>query len=205
VPGLDSTQQTVIISRWVAGSPPTLTQWGGTAAGNGNAYGFGLLQDSTGQVALLGNDVIFSSDGSSNSSASWLSGYGVIAPTAYFVNQSSSISWDCFNGTSFQSTYGSGITDGYGLALGADGSLYGSQGNHNPAAVYKIPPGGGAATTITTVPMAVVTVEADSAGQNIYLAGYGDGNTVWQLNLATGVKTVYGCDPNSTRACGATE
>lgn len=156
------------------------------------------------QVGALRAHLIFSSDGSSVQTASWLGDYGILTPTAYLRLDYGTVTSTCFDGSN-PITWATGVTDGYGLALAADGSLFAGQGTTNPATVWRVPPGGGAAVAVTTVPMIVVTVVADLAGNYVYVAGVDDGNTIWQIDVATGAKVVYGCDPSSTHACGATQ
>jgi hypothetical protein len=201
VPGADPTRKVGTIYHYVP-STTTLTVWGTDQRGTN--YGTGLVLDAQGNVLTLGT--IFNPSGTMSQVASWIVTYGVITPTAYFAinNGQTGFVEMCLDGTGSM-PYGSGITDGYGLAVGTDGALYSSQGNHNPANVWKLPPGALTATSIATVPMNVMAVVADPSGKYIYLAGSGDGNTVWRVDTSTGTKVVYGCDTTgSTRACGAT-
>jgi hypothetical protein len=202
VQGADSSQTTAVIYRYVP-STAGLQMW--ATDPRGSYYGRSLVQDANGSVLSLGSGTIFSSDGTMSQAANWLSIYAVIGPTAFYVESGgTAIEKLCFDG-SHSTPYASGITDGYGLAIGSDGALYSSQGNTNPATVWKVPPGGGTAISFATVPMDVVTVEADPSGPYIYLAGSLDGNTVWRVDTSTGAKVVYGCDSKgSTRACGST-
>jgi len=88
-----------------------------------------------------------------------------------------------------QMVYASGFGDGYGLAMGLDGSLYVGQGNSNPTTIYKIPPGGGTASVLAVVPSTLtMNLVCDQYG-NLYVSGY---NTVYRINLSTEEVEVYG-------------
>jgi hypothetical protein len=175
---------------------------GGLAVG---AFGLGVLSDSAGHVIALRQDVAFNSNGSSAGPLSFAGDYMVFSDRwVYVMSATRNTVWRmCFDGSG-ASAYGTGFGDGYGLALGSDGSLYFGQGNTNPATIYKVPPGGGTVIPLTQVPMAVLAVAADPNASAIYVSGTGDENTVWRIDTTSGAKMVYGCDPNSARHCGAT-
>ncbi|MFT4626097.1 MAG: hypothetical protein ACI8PZ_004769 [Myxococcota bacterium] len=95
-----------------------------------------------------------------------------------------------------RSVWGTGCVDGYGMALGLDGSLYCSQGNTEPASVHRIPPEGGAATVLGTVPAKVLFVATHPVTGNIYLAGFGAaGDDVYEMDPVTGDSVLYGDAP----------
>lgn len=95
-----------------------------------------------------------------------------------------------------ESVWGTGCTDGYGLARGVDGSLFCSQGNTQPAAVHQIPPDGGAALVVGYVPSAVLFVATHPVTGKVYLAGYGvGGNDVFEFDPVTGESVLYGDAP----------
>jgi hypothetical protein len=203
VAGVDSSQTNAVIYHWVPGSSG-VTPWG--TGGAANAFGFGLLLDTNNDVIDLRDGQVFKNGGTSWFLEGWLGDDAVITPTGvfHFSSVATQIDESCFDGSS-SLTYASGFTDGYGFAMLPDGSMYVGQGNHDPSTIWKISPGGGSASALTTVPMGVPTLAPDPQGSYVYGAGYGDGNTVWRIDTTSGAIMVYGCDPvGSTRPCGAT-
>jgi hypothetical protein len=178
-----------------------------TAAGGTNDnYGEGILEDSAGHVLVLRKGLVFNaSDGSpATTRQSWILDYMVLTPTwVYNVGATRNyLLRTCFDGGGGE-LWGSGITDAYGLAVDGGGTLYFSQGNTNPATVFKVPWSGGAAQAVTTVPSNVLALAIDPSGQAVYTAG-GNDATIWKIDTTTGAKVVYGCDPASTHHCGDT-
>jgi hypothetical protein len=170
--------------------------------------GMGILADAAGNVIALRKNQVFDKNGNPLGTVPWAGDFMVFSSTWTYVmgNTHNYVLEECFDGTdnaSWPSPIGS-FSDGAGLAMGADGSLYFGQGNTNPATIYKLGPAGGVPTLLTGVPMDVLGLEIDPTGTTLYASGAGDFNTVWAIDVASGSKVVYGCDPNSARKCGAT-
>jgi hypothetical protein len=167
-------------------------------------YGKGILADAGGNIIVLRRNLVYDSNATKLGTFAWGVDYMVITDGAVFSIDTGRtlLLQQCFDGSMVSLV--THVTDGYGLAVGPDGSFYYGQGNTNPAGVFKVAPGGGAPQQLTTVPMSVFAVAIDPSGSNVYVSGGGDHNTLWKINTATGAKVVYGCDPASTHKCGDT-
>jgi hypothetical protein len=179
-------------------------------------FGFGILEDSAGNVVAPRKGLVFDKVGNQlGDISSWTGDFLVFTSTSVFkmAVTKDSIIQSCFDGNGpsganpISYTPPFGFQDGSGLAIAPDGTLYFGQGNTTPSTIYKVSPVGAppyTAQMLASVPMQVLNVSIDAGGSALYLSGSGDFDTVWKINTATGAKVVYGCDARSTRKCGDT-
>jgi hypothetical protein len=165
-------------------------------------YSWDVLGDVNGTILATRSGSVWNSNGTAKSMFAYPSAFMLITATSSYAISGDTVTISCHDGSK-SVAWGTGLTDGYGLAIAPDGSLWAGQGNHNPSAIWRVPPGGGAAVSVLTVPEDVTSVVADPTGF-IYVAGFSDGNTVWRIDPVKMTKVVYGCDPKSMRKCGDT-
>jgi hypothetical protein len=172
------------------------------AATGTNGFGWGILRDATGRVlACASAPSLFSPSGQPQPKN--LEGTFLLVRDGWAYRRSNdAIEKVCADGTNTLSSTYANVHDNYGLAFGPDGTIYTGQGNTFPSTVYAIPPGGGSAVPIATLPGAVTFVATDAAGY-VYVAGWGSStlDTLWRIDPKTQTKRVYGCDPRTAFPC----
>ena len=80
-------------------------------------------------------------------------------------------------------------SDFYGVAVGPDGTLYGTVNGYGPASLIRINPATGAATTIGDLGVGMFGLEVDAAGQ---MWGIDLDGILYRIDKATASKTAVG-------------
>jgi cysteine-rich repeat protein len=163
-------------------------------------YGMGTIVDANENVLAMRVRRVIHPDGTQDE-IPWVTDYVITTADWIYLLQGNQVLRTRFDGSE-TTTWGTGLSDSYGLAIGASGELYVGQGNTTPSTLFRIPPGGGAATVFASIPVPVLSVTTDAAGM-VYVAGYGGSHhdALFLVDPATGDVTVYGCDAGSPAGC----